>query len=173
MSLFRSVLGEKFDALPAPIKALHEITLPHRFEGRAIVHAADGLIARTIARMSGLPGTSVETDIAVEIERDGDGEIWTRHFPPRPMRTRLWREGEVLHERLGPIELRFRLEADTNGIVWHPLSATSAGTPAPDAFLRGIRARESVRDGRYHFDVGATLPWIGRVVAYDGWLHVD
>ena len=183
-SLFRSLLGDRLDRVPAPIRALHESPLPRRFEGRAIVRAAEGMIARWIARQAGLPARTEEVPIAVQIEPDGDGEIWTREFPIRtaastathgkgPMRSRLWRDGDTLCERLGPIELRFRLEADERGIVWHPLLATSGGTPAPAAFMRGIHAREYLREGRYAFDVGATLPWIGHIVAYDGWLDVD
>lgn len=183
-SLFRRLLGDGLDLVPAPIRRLHEATLPSRFEGRATVRAAEGLIAGWIARTAGLPSRTCEIPIAVTIEPDGDGEIWTREFPvlaagatpqrgERPMRTRLWRDGEMLRERFGPIEIRFRLQADADGIVWHPIDATSAGSPAPAALLRGIHARESLREGRYAFDVGASMPWIGHIIAYEGWLDVD
>jgi hypothetical protein len=172
-ALFRELLGDALDRVPAPIRALHEANLPRRFEGRAQVRAAQGLLARGLARLVGLPGRDLDAPVAVTIERDGDGEIWTRHFPPRPMRSRLWQRDGVLHERLGPVLLRFRLEADATGLTWHPLSASSAGAPAPAALLRGIRARESLREGRYGFDVGARLPGLGHVVAYEGWLDVD
>ena len=183
-SLFRSLLGDAIDRVPAPIRRLHDAALPRRFEGRATVRAAEGLIAGWIARMAGLPARTQEIPIAVTIEPDGDGEIWTREFPTlpagatplrgeRPMRTRLRRDGALLRERFGPIEIRFRLEADADGIVWHPIDATSGGTPGPAALLRGIHAREYIRDGRYAFDVGAAMPWIGHVVAYEGWLDVD
>jgi hypothetical protein len=173
-SLFRSLLGDALDRVPAPVRALHEATLPRRFEGRALVRAAEGVIARWIATRAGLPGTNVEAPIAVTIEPgDEGGEIWTRDFPGRSMRTLLRRDGECLHERLGPVEMRFRLEADETGIVWHPVSALSDGVAAPPMLLRGVHAREYVRDGRYAFDVGARLPWIGHVVAYDGWLDAD
>lgn len=183
-ALFRSLLGDALDRVPAPIRRLHEAPLPSRFEGRATVRGADGLISGWIARTAGLPSRTQEIPIAVTIEPDGDAEIWTREFPilvagtapkrgERPMRTRLWRDGDLLRERFGPIEMRFRLEADADGIVWHPIDAISGGTPAPAAFLRGIHAREYRRNGRYAFDVGAAMPWIGHVVAYEGWLDVD
>jgi hypothetical protein len=177
-SLFRQLLGAALDRVPAPVRALHEAHYPHRFEGRALVHAADGMIARWLANRTGLPSQSVETPIAVTIEPDAEssGEIWTREFPPKPMRTRMRRDGELLLESFGPIELRFRLVADADGIVWQPVSfssTASGGVISSGAMLRGIHAREFVRDGRYSFDVGARLPLIGHVVAYDGWLHVD
>ena len=172
-ALFRELLGESLDRVPAPIRALHEAALPRRFEGRAQVRAAQGWLARGLARVVGLPGRDLDAPVAVTIERDGDAEVWTRHFPPRPMRSRLWQRGGVLHEQLGPVLLRFRLQADDEGLSWQPLSARSAGAPVPAARLRGISARESLRDGRYGFAVGARLPGLGHVVAYEGWLDVE
>jgi hypothetical protein len=172
-SLFRELLGDALDHVPGPVKRLHDAPLPARFEGRAMVRAAEGLLARWLARMTGLPAKTVETPVSVTIESDGAAEIWTRAFPPRPMRTRLWRADGLLHEAFGPVEMSFRLAADSEGIVWHPVSATIRQNAVPATWLRGIHARESMREGRYAFDVAANLPWIGRVVAYEGWLDVQ
>jgi hypothetical protein len=171
-SLFRELLGDGLDRVPAAVRMLHDAPLPARFEGRVMVRAAEGLLGRWLARMTGLPAKTVEAPVSVTIEADGEAEIWTRAFPPRPMRTRLWREGGLLHEAFGPVEMRFRLAADGEGIVWHPVSATIRHNPVPATWLRGVHARESVREGRYAFDVAAHLPWAGRVVAYEGWLDV-
>lgn len=182
-SLFRSLLGDALDRVPAPVRALHEVALPHRFEGRVLVRAGGGMVARWIARQAGLPLQDTEGPIAVTIERDGDGECWTREFgvpvsgTPRsaPMRTRLWRDGEHLIEGFGPMQLRFRLQADSEGITWMPVSLRalqSGGEIRSAAMLRGVHAREFERDGRYGFDAGAVLPMLGRLVNYDGWLHV-
>lgn len=171
--LFRELLGAGLDRVPAVVRALHEQPLPHRFAGRARVQAARGMLAHGLARVAGLPAHSGESSVEVTIERDGDGEVWTRHFPPRPMRSRLWQRDGVLHEQLGPVLLRFRLQAHAGGIDWKLLSAHGLGVRVPHALLRGIHARESVQDdGRYRFDVGAVLPLFGHVVAYAGWLDV-
>lgn len=171
-SLFRELLGDGLDQVPAMVRTLHDAPLPARFEGRAMVRAAEGMVGRWLARMTGLPAKTVEAPVSVTIEADGAGEIWTRDFPPKPMRTRLSRADGLLQETFGPVEMRFRLAADSEGIVWHPVAAAVRGNAVPAAWLRGIHARESVREGRYAFDVAADLPWIGRVVAYEGWLDV-
>jgi hypothetical protein len=171
-SLFRQLLGDTLDRAPAPVRALHEARYPHRFEGRALVRAADGMIARWLANRTGLPSQSVETPIAVTIEPDAEsgGEIWTREFPTH---TDALVPREAGSRERPPKPMRTRMRRD---IVWQPVSfssTASGGAISSGAILRGIHAREFVRDGRYAFDVGARLPLIGHVVAYDGWLHVD
>lgn len=181
-SLFRRLLGNALELVPAPLRALHEAGGTRRYEGRARVRAAEGLVARRVARMTGLPTRHGEMPIAVAIEPDGEGEIWTREFPrrdaatfdaARPMRTRLSPDGALLREEFGPVTLHFRLEADADGIVWHPVDARAGGMALPVAWVRGIHARESLRDGCYAFDVGARLPMLGHLVAYEGWLDVE
>lgn len=171
--LFQRLLGESFRMLPLPVQALHSTPLPRRFEGRATVHAAQGLISRLLARILGFPTTSIETPIAVTIEPSGEGQRWTRFFPPRPMRSRLWPVHGRLHERFGPLTLGFVLRGDAAGIEWCAASMSLLGVPLPRALLRRIEARESMRDGRYHFFVSGSLPLVGRLVGYEGWLDVD
>jgi len=47
------------------------------------------------------------------------------------------------------------------------------GIPLPAAWFAGVHAREYERDGRYRFDVVATLPLIGLLVHYHGWLEFE
>ena len=63
--------------VPVEVRRFHERA--GRFHGRATV------TTKPWARWFGLPGRSGEFDIAVDGWRDDAGEIWTRHFPPRPM----------------------------------------------------------------------------------------
>jgi hypothetical protein len=172
-TLFPRLLVDAFAQLPAPVRALHVVTLPRRFEGQATVHAATGTVAQMLAWMLGFPAHSIDTAIAVDIEASGDGQRWIRHFPPRPMRTRLWAENGRLRERFGPLVRSFDLVADADGIDWQVATLHLFGLPLPRRWFRQIEARESVRDGRYWFHVHGALPLIGRLVGYEGWLDVD
>jgi len=136
-----------------------------RFTGRARV------AARRWGWLLGLPARSGEFDIAVDVWRDGDGEIWTRHFPPRPMQSRLGARDGLLVERLGPATLRFRLIASPQALVWECIGVRILGIPLPPPWF-GVIARESAADGRYRFEAGASLPGLGRLVHYEGWLDV-
>ncbi len=174
-SLFRDLLGDALDRAPAPVRALHERPLPHRFEGQAQVCVARGVLARLAARIAGLPRHEGRVAVAVTIERTDAGERWARHFPPAPFVSRLWARDGLLCERIGPSEIRFRLHADGDGIVWEPVGLRMFGwIRLPGFLLRGVTAREGMdAQGRYRFEAGAVFPVIGRLAAYEGWLHVE
>ena len=174
-SLFRDLLGDALDRTPAPVRMLHESFLPHRFEGEAQVRVARGVLARLVARIAGLPRHEGRMAMAVTMERMAEGERWTRHFPPTPFVSRLWIRDGVLCERIGPTEIRFRLHADGQGIVWEPVGLRLFGwLPMPRFLLRDVTAREGAdAQGRYRFEAGAAFPFLGCVVAYEGWLDVE
>ncbi len=174
-SLFRQLLGDALDGMPGPVRALHEMPLPRRFEGEARVRAARNPLARLAARIAGLPRHEGEVAMAVTIEREGAGERWIRHFPPSPFVSTLWPRDGLLCERLGPSEIRFRLRVDGDGILWEPVALRVFGAvPMPAFLMRGVKAREGVdAQGRYRFEVEARFPLIGFVAAYEGWLHVE
>lgn len=174
-SLFRDLLGNALDRTPAPVRMLHELPLPHRFEGEAQVRVAKGAMARWTACIAGLPRREGRVAMAVTMERTAQGERWTRHFPPTPFVSRLWIRDGLLCECIGPSEVRFRLHADGEGIVWEPVALRLFGRlPLPRFLLRGVTAREGVDAlGRYCFEARAGFPLLGCVVAYEGWLDVE
>jgi hypothetical protein len=151
-------------AVPPEVRRFHE--RHGRFHGRALV------TTRRFAGLFGLPSRSGEFDIAVDIQRDGDAENWTRHFPPRLMRSRLRAEDGWLVERLGVVTLRFVLTASAEALDWQCIDVRVLGLPLPARWFRVI-ARESARDGRYRFVAGASLPLLGELVRYEGWLDVE
>lgn len=149
--------------VPLEVRRFHERA--GRFHGRAVVST------RRLAWLLGLPSRSGECEIAVDVWRDEGGEIWTRYFPPRPMRSGLRVEGDLLVERLGLATLRFRLHASFEALEWECVGVSVLGVPLPPRWFRVI-ACESARDGRYRFIAGASLPGVGELVRYEGWLDV-
>ena len=63
--------------------------------------------------------------------------------------------------------------AEDGAIVWRVVRVHALGVPLPARWFRSVRARESAGDdGRYHFDVSASMPIAGLLVHYRGWLDV-
>jgi hypothetical protein len=160
------LFGRLIDLSKVPPEVRHFHERAGRFLGRAQV------TTRRFARWFGLPGRSGEFGIAVDIWRDGDAEIWTRHFPPRPMQSRLRAVDGLLVERLGLATLRFRLCATPEALDWECIGVSLLGVPLPAHWFRVI-ARETARDRRYRFLAGASLPLLGELVRYEGWLELD
>ncbi|MBK6434767.1 MAG: DUF4166 domain-containing protein [Rhodanobacteraceae bacterium] len=172
-SIFLRLLGPQAEALPACVRRLHAAKRPAEFRGRAVAGAARSRLARLCAWVAGLPRADGEIDVRVVLTSPAPGvEVWTRKFGRSTFRSTLRAVGDELHEQLGPVRIRFRLHGDAAGIVWVPLGIDVLRLPLPLALLSGVRARESERDGRYRFDVAASLPLIGLIVRYDGWLDV-
>ena len=149
--------------VPPEVRTFHHRA--GRFHGRTVV------TTHRFAGWFGLPSRSGEFDIAVDVWRDGDGEIWTRHFPPQPMQSRLRAQGDTLFERLGFATLRFRMRASREALEWDCIGIRLLGIPLPPRWFRVI-ARESAEAGRYRFTAGASLPGFGELVRYEGWLDV-
>jgi hypothetical protein len=170
-SLFRRLLGEAFDTLPAPIQRVHDERTRKVLTGRCRIARGSGCLARVLARIASLPAAGDGLPVQVLIETDGQAETWSRDFAGQPMRSRLRERGACLDEVLGPLGFRFALRANERAIDWTVVRVRALGLPLPVAWFAGVSARESVVAGRYTFDVRAELPWIGLLVHYHGWLE--
>ncbi len=169
--LFAQVLGPAFDALPVPVRALHMAQGLHRYRGDVEVDRGAGVLSRFIAAATRLPPAG-RGPLCVEIDASLHAERWTRFIGGRAMPSRLWREGDVLCERLGLATFGFRLAVVEDAIAWRVVRASVFGLRLPTRWFAGVGARESAEDGRYRFDVWASLPVAGLLVHYKGWLDV-
>jgi len=174
--LYRQLLSARFDDLPPTVRALHERTGLHCYRGKVDVERGHGAMARLCAWATRLPVAGRGT-IEVEIDTDAHRERWARKFAGKAMRSRLWASDALLCERLGLVTFGFRLDVEPLGaghaVVWRVAKVRALGVPLPRQWFHGVGAREYERDRRYRFDVFATMPWIGRLVHYRGWLDVD
>lgn len=171
--LFPVLLGDAFNALPAPLRILHLREGRALWRGEVEVSRGGSLLSRFCAWVTRLPppGTG---PIEVEIIGNGGREQWTRHVAGHAMRSRLWAGDGLLNERLGLVDFRFRLSSVDRDIVWSVEGVRVFGLlPLPVGWFSEVRARESAEDGRYRFEVVAALPLAGPLVHYRGWLEVE
>lgn len=174
--LYRQLLPARFDDLPPTVRVLHERAGLHRYRGKVEVERGQGALSRLCAWATRLPVAGRGT-IEVEIDSTSDGERWARIIRGRAMRSRLWARDTLLCERLGLVTFGFCLKVESLGaghaVVWRVARVRALGVPLPARWFDGVGAREYERDRRYRFDVFATMPWIGRLVHYRGWLDVE
>jgi NAD(P)-dependent dehydrogenase (short-subunit alcohol dehydrogenase family) len=169
-SLYARVMGTAFDALPPRVRAMHDVLRDHGATGRAVVTRGRTPLARVIAALFGFPSAG-EHDLHVGFaERDGV-ETWTRDFAGRKFHSRLSQHGPHLVEAFGPLRFGFDLIADTEGLTMHIRRWWLGPLPLPLALAPRSVAREWQAGDRFHFDVPITLPLIGLVAHYRGWLR--
>ena len=172
--LFRRVLGDAFDALPARLRALHDIAPGQRsaWRGEAAIARGRNPLARLCALATRLPPANERAPTVVEFVATADAETWRRDFDGAPMVSRYRRRGGLLCERLGLVEFAFALRIEAGEILWTTAGVRLFGLlPLPAAWFAGVRCRERERNGRYEFLVEATLPLAGPLVRYEGWLE--
>jgi hypothetical protein len=170
--LYARVMGERYDALPAAVRAMHRVCGDAGASGEATVERGGNLVARIVAAVMGFPRAGTHPLHVAFIEHDGI-EQWTRTFGDRRFASHLSERKGRLVERFGPLRFHFDLPSDTGGLEMRIVGWSCFGVPLPLALAPRSLAREWEEGGRFHFDVPIALPLVRMVVHYRGWLVMD
>ena len=118
------------------------------------------------------PGGYVEVTLATDAE---GRETWTRDFAGLRMRSRQQagrgRDAHLIVERFGPVAVSLAVVIRGDGLAFIPRRCRLFGIPLPQRFVPTGECHEYAEGGRFHFHVEIDLAWVGRVVAYHGWLE--
>ncbi|HVL43046.1 MAG TPA: DUF4166 domain-containing protein, partial [Brevundimonas sp.] len=172
-AIYARAIGPAFDALPAPIRALHETPGRSLWRGEAATEGASGPLAALAARIVGFPKAQAACAAEVAIEADGDRSVWRRRIGGHGFASVLShpREGGRVRERFGPLGMDLTLTPEGGRLVYRVEGWRLGPIPLPRALAPATRAHEAVdAEGRFVFDVEISAPLIGRLVRYRGWL---
>ncbi|MBT0956195.1 DUF4166 domain-containing protein [Alphaproteobacteria bacterium KMM 3653] len=170
--LFEQALGARWGEMPDVWRDMHEVWDMQSARGAAEITGPDGWAGRIIAALFRFPNAGRDTPVCVTMVRRGDTEVWQRDFAGRRFRSYLSpSKPRHVFERFGPF--RFELELTGEGAVMgmEVRRGWCLGLPLPRRVLPRSETREYVAQGRFHFDVDLSLPRIGRLVRYQGWLE--
>lgn len=171
-TVFQQVLRAPFFNLPDPVRALHSIRGQGVYAGRVDIERGTHPLARLCAWVAGLPPAMRDAPLRVEFTADTKSETWRRDFGGHPMASRLRCRKGLLVERLGPVQFRFLLHIADGAIYWNAVGVRLLGfVPLPAGLFARVQCREREHAGRYEFRVEATLPLLGLLVRYEGWLE--
>ncbi|MBA2964446.1 DUF4166 domain-containing protein [Ramlibacter sp. MAH-25] len=165
-------MGPQFAQLPSPLQHFHALAGAHVLSGWVEVEAPASRAARLLARCLGAPLNAHQGPIRFELEAGAAEEVWTRHFPGKTMRSRLTQAAGHIVERLGFAQLRFGLEGDVDMLEMKLVQLRFLGVPCPRWLLPAVVAEETATPGQLHFRVKASLPLIGVVASYRGYLKL-
>ncbi|WP_164661708.1 DUF4166 domain-containing protein [Tropicibacter sp. Alg240-R139] len=172
--LYRRILGDVFDDLPPKLRALHGSAKPRRWSGQAEVRRGTGRVASVLGWIMRLPPPGDAVPVSVDFIPDNVGEVWMRDFGGKQFKSYQFMRSNsplgVAQERFGMINVTvaFHSNGDRRALV--PVSWSMIGVPLPKALLPTGESFETQVDDRFVFDVEITMPWIGRIAAYRGWL---
>lgn len=172
-ALHARVIGPAFDALPEPIRALHETPGRSLWRGEAMTEGAAGPLAALVAGIVGFPKTQAACPAEVAIDADGERSVWRRRIGGHAFASVLSASGEGgrVRERFGPVSMVLSLTPEGERLVYRVEGWRLGPIPLPRALGPSTRAHEEVdAEGRFVFDVEISLPLIGRLARYRGWL---
>lgn len=141
--LYRRVLGDAFNELPASVRAMHSVYREGWACGRATVTRGRNPFAHLIATIIGFPCEG-EHDLHVGFSVADGSETWTRTFSDRSFRSRLSFCGGRLAERFGPFSFIFDLPSDCSGLRMEIRGWRFLSIPLP----LGLAAVGGIRMGR-------------------------
>lgn len=162
-------------SVPDVVRDLHVGDAPRRFTGWVVIEGGNAL-ARLVARLAGFPRPAGRAPFMLDIAPHPDGgHVWTRHFTQRMTRSRLRydaQRGRAV-ESFGPLRIEMSLSARNGVLLIEVARLRLAGLPLPAILTPRSTSREYQSDGRFGFDIGASLPGLGLLIRYRGELSAE
>jgi saccharopine dehydrogenase-like NADP-dependent oxidoreductase len=174
-SIFDGALSAAdFAKLPKVIAAFHSSAAYPIWRGEARIVRSRNVISRCVGALIGLPPASLNADVMVTVERNADGkERWTRRFNGKDFHSTMNSGPDnSFWERFGWLNFKLKLRVEDGKLIYPIAKARCCGIPMPRFLLPKTQAFETVDEqGRFVFDVLITLPFVGLLVHYRGWLE--
>jgi hypothetical protein len=172
--LYQRLLGEAYDAMPVPLRAMHDLKHEMIAEGTATVTRGKGLLARFAAAIVGFPRAGENVPVRVDFKVEHGRERWTRTFAGRAFRS-TQEQGHgcfewLVCERFGPLCAGMALVLDDGKLRRIVRRWSVLGIPLPRWLAPRGDSYEYAENGRFHFHVEIAHPFTGLIVGYQGWL---
>jgi len=171
--LYKRMLGEAWDALPAPLAAMHNVTAQEqKAEGVARVERGKNLVARLIAAAFGFPQAGENVPVKVSFQLKDGGELWQRDFAGRKFSS-FQSEGhgyadKLLIEKFGPATFWLALVLKQGELHLVTRRWSVFGIPLPLALSPNASTYEYAEDGYFCFHVEVKHWLTGLIVRYHG-----
>jgi hypothetical protein len=172
-SLYRRILGPRFDALPEVLHRFHDAPGGGRARGTFTVERAPGWLRNGLATLLGLPQAAAEVPVRLEVVLEGDREHWVRHFGDRRVETVQWASAGLLMERFGPVSFSSALVLDGSCLRYQFARAWYLALPLPRWLAPSAEGSADAGSGGWRVSVRISAPILGELVRYEGWVEPE
>jgi hypothetical protein len=168
--MYEQAMGDSFSRLDPAVQRFHKLAGLHELHGWVQTDAPSTMAARLLARCLGTPLQATSGAISFELRAAPKEETWTRYFPGQTMSSTMRLVAQQVVEQLGLARLTFELREAEGRLEMHLMKLHFLGVPCPRWLLPSIVAEETGEESKLHFRIEASLPVIGRVAGYRGYL---
>jgi hypothetical protein len=172
-SLYRRVLGAQFDLLPAVLRRFHDANGGGRARGTLRVDRRAGRLRNAVAALLGLPKAGLEVPVHLQVVVEGERERWIRDFHGHRVETFEWAWGDLLVESLGWTSFASALVLDGSRLRYVFRRAWFAGIPIPRWLSPSVESHVDAGEAGWRVVVGISVPVLGELVRYEGWIEPE
>lgn len=180
LPLYQRLLGARWWQLAPAVQCAHRAGDQIDSAGRFDITHGSGVLARLLVHWMRVPaaGHAVPTQLRrVHVQ---EGEQWNRMFGDFPLQsTQCALDGQLLAERFGRLELRFRLEVCCGGIRYCQCGAAIRGgwlsLRLPVWIIPRVTAEEMPAETPHQtrVRVKVRLPVVGTILEYQGQMQTQ
>jgi hypothetical protein len=178
-SIYQTKLGTKFNQLPTILQNFHSLDGPKHWRGQASISGGQGIIARSVRWLFGFPAPTDEVQVDVKVVNGAKSgvsfERWQRVFGNKSFHSVLSHEkNDGFIERFGILGFKIGLDVHDQGIIMPVIGWKIGPIPLPLCLAPKSETLEfQDNQGRFRFDVKVSLPIIGLLMHYQGWLEPE
>lgn len=178
LALYPRFLGPLWHELDAPVRRAHLNGEPFCGVGSFRVRHGTGHLERLLAWLLRMPSATECADTQLIVTPLGPGERWLRSFDGRSfVIAQRAADGCELLERIGPLELRFRLEVRDGALLYRQASAAlrfgPLRVPLSPRLAPRVEAREEPAGAdRTHVLVVVSVPYVRFLLSYEGHMEI-
>ena len=167
-SLYRRVLGARFDDLPSSLRRFHDTEGGGRAKGVFQVERGRGWLRNIVASLMGFPPAGVNVPVVLEVVALRDRERWVRRFPTKTVVSTQWERDQLLIEAFGLYSFSSRLSLAGADLVYEFYQARLAGVPLPRWFAGHAEGMVTGDENGWRVVVRIFAPVLGEIVHYEG-----
>jgi hypothetical protein len=172
-SLYRRILGERFDALPEVLRRFHDAPGGGQARGTFRVERGAGRVRNALASLLGMPEAGTDVPIRLQVIVEGERERWVRHFHQRRLETVQWMRGDLLMEAFGSTTFSSALVIAGSCLRYEFRRAWVAGIPLPRGMAPFVDGNVDAGEGGWRVSVRIGAPFFGELVHYEGWIEPE
>jgi hypothetical protein len=172
-SLYRRVLGRRFDAVPASLRHFHDAAGGGQAHGTFRVDRAVGRLRNALASLMGLPKSGSDVPVHLQVVVEGERERWIRDFHGHRVETVAWAWRDLLMESLGWTSFASALVLDGSRLRYEFHRAWFAGIPIPSRLSPSVESYVDAGDVGWRVVVASSVPFLGELVRYEGWIEPE
>lgn len=170
---FYEAIAADADILPPAVRAFHTEG-PALWHGEITVERGASGWAKALCSVFGFPMNQTQTPFVLSVYQQKGRWYWIRLIGNDRLTSEVNFKKGVLREKFGPVRVTLTLKPSAEGLHVGVKSAKMFGVPLPRWFVPVSDSMEGQDpEGRFTFDISASLPWPGALVRYHGFLARD